>query len=92
MPNGVVKWFSREKGYGFIVPEGSDGSAKDVFIHHSGILMKGYRFLETGQRVTYKEKASDNGPMAYDVIIQENEGEKRVCPTCHQEIREEQGK
>ena len=86
MPNGVVKWFSREKGFGFIVPEGATPE-KDVFVHHSGILMQGYRFLETGQRVTYKQKDSAHGPMAYDVIVQqEKEGEKRVCPTCHQVI------
>jgi len=86
MPSGVVKWFSREKGYGFIVPEGNTGQ-KDVFVHHSGILMTGYRFLETGQRVSFKAKESDDGPMAYDVIVQQEQaGERRVCPTCHQEI------
>lgn len=87
MPIGVVKWFSREKGYGFIVPEGVDAATKDVFVHHSVILMTGYRFLETGQRVTYKVKDAEDGPMAFDVIIQATApGEKRVCPTCHQEI------
>lgn len=86
MPTGVVKWFSREKGYGFIVPD-DGGATKDIFVHHSCILMQGYRVLETGQRVTYKEKSTDNGPMAYDVIIgQETAGQKRICPTCHQEI------
>jgi len=88
MPNGVVKWFSKEKGYGFIVPEG-DAPGKDVFVHHSSILMKGYRILETGQRVTYKEKDdAQKGPMAFDVIIVgEESGESRVCPTCHQVVQ-----
>jgi cold shock protein len=96
MPNGVVKWFSREKGFGFIVPEGGDPTKKDIFIHHSGILMQGYRFLETGQRVTYKEREGDGGPMAFDVIATQDNGKKRVCPTCHQQIvpppTEEEGK
>ena len=87
MPNGVVKWFSRDKGFGFIVPEGAEVETKDVFVHHSGILMQGYRVLETGQRVAYKVKEAENGPMAYDVVVELNKsGEQRVCPTCHQVI------
>lgn len=97
MPSGVVKWFSREKGFGFIMPDGGDQVQKDVFVHHSGILMQGYRFLETGQRVTFKHKVADNGPMAYDVIVEQQNGKPRVCPTCHQQIvpvppTEEEGK
>lgn len=94
MPTGVVKWFSREKGYGFIVPDGGDPTKKDIFVHHSGILMQGYRYLETGQRVTFKEKDAEDGPMAYDVILSVD-GKPRVCPTCHQQIvlqPEEEGK
>ena len=48
MQHGVVKWFDPVKGYGFLA--GDDG--KDVFIHHSNILMKGFRLLEAGQRVS----------------------------------------
>ena len=48
MPEGVVKWFSSEKGYGFITP---DGGGKDLFVHFSEIQGSGYRSLEEGQRV-----------------------------------------
>src|SRR5262249_32654307 len=48
MPEGVVKWFSPEKGYGFITP---DDGGKDLFCHFSEIVGSGYRNLEEGQRV-----------------------------------------
>ena len=49
MAEGTVKWFSNEKGYGFIEREGGD----DVFVHHSAIEMDGYRTLTEGQRVQF---------------------------------------
>ena len=49
MPEGTVKWFSNEKGYGFITPE--DGS-KDLFVHFSSIEGDGYRSLDDGVRVS----------------------------------------
>ena len=49
MATGTVKWFNAEKGYGFISREG----AKDVFVHHSQIVMDGYRALEEGQTVEF---------------------------------------
>ncbi|MDX6646320.1 MAG: cold shock protein, partial [Miltoncostaeaceae bacterium] len=51
MPEGVVKWFSAEKGYGFITP--AEGG-KDLFVHFSEIQGSGYRNLEEGQRVTFE--------------------------------------
>ena len=51
MPQGTVKWFNDEKGFGFIQPD--DGS-EDVFIHHSGIVGGGFKSLEEGDRVTYE--------------------------------------
>ena len=55
MPRGQVKWFSDQKGYGFIQQE--DGG-QDVFVHHSNITMDGFRSLSEGQAVEYElEKA-----------------------------------
>ena len=47
MPQGTVKWFNADKGYGFIAPD--DGSA-DVFVHHSAIQVDGFRSLQENQR------------------------------------------
>ena len=49
MAQGTVKWFSNEKGYGFIEREGGE----DVFVHHTAIAMEGYRTLTEGQRVEF---------------------------------------
>lgn len=65
MKNGTVKWFNNEKGYGFIT--GDDG--KDIFVHFSGIVSKGYRTLEEGQKVTYSVEDSERGPKAVDVKV-----------------------
>lgn len=65
MQNGTVKWFSALKGYGFIV--GDDG--KDAFVHHSDILMQGFRTLETGQRVSYKTEPEEKGIKAVNVTV-----------------------
>ena len=51
MPTGTVKWFSNDKGYGFITPD--DGS-NDVFVHFSSIEGDGYRSLEEGAKVEYE--------------------------------------
>jgi len=50
MVKGIVKWFSNQKGYGFITPE----SGKDVFVHHSEIQGDGYKTLEEGQQVEFE--------------------------------------
>ena len=55
---GTVKWFNVEKGYGFIACEGFD---KDVFVHHSDIMMEGYRSLIEGQAVEFEYETSDRG-------------------------------
>jgi CspA family cold shock protein len=65
MPTGTVKWFSDDKGFGFITPD--EGSARDLFVHHSGIAMEGYRSLQEGQRVSYEEEPGDKGPKAVNV-------------------------
>ena len=64
MPTGTVKWFSDEKGFGFITPE--DGS-KDVFVHQSAIAGEGFRSLSEGAKVTYEAEADAKGPRATTV-------------------------
>lgn len=62
--NGRVKWFSRIKGYGFILP---DDGEKEVFVHYSAIEGEGYRNLYEGDRVQYSEVDLGKGPQARDV-------------------------
>ena len=64
MPNGTVKWFNGEKGFGFITPD--DGS-KDLFVHQSAINGEGYRTLNEGDKVSYEPEESDKGPRAANV-------------------------
>ena len=66
MATGTVKWFSSEKGYGFITPE--DGS-KDLFVHFSAIQSDGYRTLNEGQKVEYEATQGQKGPQASNVRI-----------------------
>jgi cold shock protein len=64
MAEGTVKWFSNEKGYGFITPD--DGS-KDLFVHFSSISGDGYRSLNDGGRVSYESEEGPKGPAATNV-------------------------
>ena len=64
MPTGTVKWFSDDKGYGFITPD--DGS-KDVFVHHSAIMGEGFRSLTEGAKVSYESEDGPKGPAAANV-------------------------
>ena len=63
MAEGTVKWFSNEKGYGFI--ERAEG--EDVFVHHSAITMEGYRTLTEGQRVEFEVTKGPKGLQAGSV-------------------------
>lgn len=60
---GTVKWFSDEKGYGFIEREGG----KDVFVHHSAINGEGRKTLHEGQTVTMEVTQGQKGPQAENV-------------------------
>ena len=64
MAQGTVKWFSDEKGYGFITPD--DGS-KDLFVHHSNIIGDGFKSLNEGQAVTFETGEGRKGPEATNV-------------------------
>lgn len=61
---GVVKWFSAEKGFGFILVEGS----KDVFVHHTAIKGSGFRSLNEGDRVEFEITQGQKGPQASNVV------------------------
>ena len=61
---GTVKWFNREKGYGFITPE---TGGKDVFVHYSAIEGQGFRNLEENDTVEFEVEQSPKGPQAAHV-------------------------
>lgn len=63
---GTVKWFSEEKGYGFIAPE---SGGKDCFVHHKDILMEGFKVLKEGQKVIFTPKEGAKGPQATEVEV-----------------------
>ena len=65
MPQGTVKWFNAEKGYGFITP---DGGGQDLFVHFSAIQSSGYRTLDEGQAVTFEVTQGQKGPQADQVV------------------------
>ncbi|MDX9701602.1 MAG: cold shock domain-containing protein [Candidatus Auribacterota bacterium] len=64
MAKGTVKWFSNEKGYGFITLE---SSSEDIFVHHSAIQGDGYKFLEEGQEVEFEIQKTPKGNQAVNV-------------------------
>ena len=64
MSNGTVKWFSKGKGFGFIIP---DDGGDDIFVHHSDIKTEGDASLDDGQKVTYEVGEDKKGPCATSV-------------------------
>ncbi|MFS0576334.1 cold shock domain-containing protein [Sporosarcina sp. 179-K 3D1 HS] len=69
MYQGKVKWFSNEKGYGFI--EADDG--EDVFVHFTGIVSEGFRTLDEGQTVSFEIIEGNRGPQAANVLKMDDE-------------------
>ena len=63
MADGTVKWFSDQKGFGFIEQEGG----ADLFVHHSEIQMDGFKTLAEGQKVTFDVEDGPKGPQAKNV-------------------------
>jgi CspA family cold shock protein len=64
MAQGTVKWFSQEKGYGFITP---DEGGEDLFVHHTGIAGSGFKNLEEGEGASYEPTRGRKGEQAANV-------------------------
>ena len=64
MARGTVKWFNDKKGYGFIVPEGTN---QDVFVHYSAIVADGFKSLSEGDKVQFEIFHDAKGARARDV-------------------------
>jgi len=65
MSTGTVKWFSADKGFGFITP---DDGGKDLFVHHSEVKSSGFATLSDGQKVEFEIGQGQKGPCATNVV------------------------
>ena len=65
MAEGTIKWFSDQKGYGFVTPE---GSGKDIFVHFSALQGEGFKTLAEGQRISFDVTQGPKGEQASNVV------------------------
>ena len=65
MAKGTIKWFSDQKGYGFITPE---GGKKDVFVHYSALQGEGFKTLAEGEQVSFDITDGPKGEQATNVV------------------------
>ena len=66
MATGTVKWFSDDKGFGFVTP---DEAGKDLFVHHTGIAGDGFKSLAEGAKVEFEAREGQKGPEAFNVVL-----------------------
>ena len=66
MATGTVKWFSNDKGYGFITP---DEGGEDLFVHFSAIAGNGFKTLAEGAKIEFEVTQGQKGPQATDVQV-----------------------
>ena len=78
---GEVKWFSNEKGYGFI----ERGDGEDVFVHHSDILGDGFKTLEPGETVEYEVIDAEKGPKALEVVREGDDYDEAAAASAREE-------
>lgn len=72
--NGVVKWFSNERGFGFVLAEEDDGKEEgsgEYFAHFSSIIMEGYKTLKAGQKVSFELLETEKGVQATNIMVEE---------------------
>ena len=83
MASGKVKWFNNRRGFGFIAQD----SGKDIFVHHSSILGKGYKTLDEGENVSFDLVDHVKGPKAENVKRAPSGPPKAPPPQIHRGLR-----